>query len=66
MKDVFLIDRSNNVLPIASIDTLGVVKIGDNLNITEDGTLSANVTSGGSDSSVGAKLYMYQKIAGAL
>lgn len=29
-------------LPIASADTLGAVKIGENLSITEDGTLSAN------------------------
>lgn len=29
-------------LPIASADTLGAVKIGENLSITEDGTLSVN------------------------
>lgn len=29
-------------LPIASADTLGCVKIGENLSITEDGTLTAN------------------------
>ena len=29
-------------LPIASANTLGAVKIGDNLSITEDGTLSVN------------------------
>ena len=29
-------------LPIASADTLGAVKIGENLSITEDGTLTAN------------------------
>lgn len=29
-------------LPIASADTLGAVKIGENLSITEDGVLSAN------------------------
>lgn len=29
-------------LPIASANTLGVVKIGENLSITEDGTLTAN------------------------
>ena len=29
-------------LPIASTDTLGCVKIGENLSITEDGTLTAN------------------------
>lgn len=29
-------------LPIASVDTLGAVKIGENLSITEDGTLTAN------------------------
>lgn len=66
MKDVFLIDRSNQT-PIASEDTLGVVKIGNNLSITEDGTLSATAggeSSGGSG--VGDKLYLYQKISGAL
>jgi len=65
MSEVFLIDRSNQT-PIASEDTLGVVKIGDNLNIAEDGTLSANAGGSSGGSGVGDKLYLYQKISGAL
>ena len=38
---------SSGNLPIASANTLGGVKIGKNLSITEDGTLSANGGSGG-------------------
>lgn len=38
-------------LPIASADTLGGVKIGENLNIAADGTLSVAGGSGGSGSS---------------
>lgn len=34
-------------LPIASADTLGGVKIGENLSIAADGTLSATGGSGG-------------------
>ena len=37
-------------LPIASAETLGGIKVGENLSITEDGTL--NVTGGGDGSSV--------------
>lgn len=38
-------DESGGALPIASADTLGGVKVGSNLTITEDGTL--NATGGG-------------------
>ncbi len=42
-------------LPIASKDTLGGVKIGENLNITADGVL--NATGGGSSGSVDSLLF---------
>lgn len=43
-------------LPIASVETLGGIKIGENLSITEDGTLNAKA-SGTSMLSPGAVLY---------
>lgn len=47
-----IIDGTTSIdLPIASADQLGVVKIGDNLSITADGTLSA--TGGGSSYTAG-------------
>ena len=33
---------SSGDLPVATATTLGGIKVGDNLSITEDGTLSAN------------------------
>ena len=50
---LYKIDGLNNSsgiteLPIASAETLGGVKIGENLSITEDGTLNAKASSGSS------------------
>ena len=51
-------------LPIASVETLGGIKIGENLTITEDGTLNAEA-SGTSVLSPGAILYdTEEKIVG--
>jgi hypothetical protein len=52
-------------LPTASADTLGGVKVGANLSIA-DGVLSAEAGGGGGGSGVGDKLYLYQRIGGAL
>ena len=43
---------SSGDLPIATATTLGGIKVGDNLSITEDGTLSANGGSGGTTDDV--------------
>ena len=48
--------ESSYTLPIASTETLGGIKIGENLSITEDGTLNAEA-SGTSVLSPGAILY---------
>ena len=50
---LYKIDGLNNSsgiseLPIASAETLGGIKVGENLEITEDGTLNAKANSGGS------------------
>lgn len=41
-------------LPIATKTQLGGVKIGDNINVTEDGTISVSGTGGGSGSGSGS------------
>ena len=40
-------------LPAATSDTLGGIKVGDNLTVTEDGTLRANITAGTEDLTAG-------------
>lgn len=39
------IEPESQTIPIATVDTLGGIKVGDNLTITEDGVLSTNKTS---------------------